>query len=165
MQAALVFPPGSVERRDTAPCGSPLLARLIAARGEAVGPFRLLALRVAATRYLVPFASAFVTWCVALLCARPGSAPLGLALGFGLALADVLACLGVIAARRLDAIGAARRSVVLTTTQEFPAIPMPDYLIPEMPPLYEPDVALQEFAPADREPLLFPDGWAPARAA
>ncbi len=110
-------------------------------------------LRISAVRFFVLFAAAFLTWCMALLITRDAVAHTGLALGLGLALADVLACLGVLAARWLDEAYAARcRQRVLTTPQEFPAILLPDYLLPEIAPLYEAEVAPEPLTPAG-------DGW------
>src|SRR4051812_39322139 len=106
-------------------------------------------LRIAAVRFLVLFSAAFNTLCAALVIVHDAVAHTGLALGLGLALADVLACLGVIAAHRLDEAYAARcRWRVLTTPQEFPAIPLPEYLLPQISPRYEPEIALDQPAPA-----------------
>src|SRR5690242_14281117 len=70
--------------------------------GEVTMDRDLPSLRITAVRFFVLFAAAFLTWCMALLITRDAVAHAGLALGLGLALADVLACLGVLAARWLD---------------------------------------------------------------
>jgi hypothetical protein len=98
--------------------------------------------RVRVVYFGVLFVVAAVAWCAALLLARGHVAYTLPSFGIGFALADVLGCLGTLAAERLDRARDARLLRLVTTPQEFAALPMPDYLLPVAPPLYEPEVTL-----------------------
>jgi hypothetical protein len=100
-------------------------------------PFRV---RVAC--FGVLFVVAAATWCAALLIARGHVVYTLPSFGVGFALADVLGCLGTLAVEQLDRAREARRRRIVTTPQEFAALPLPGYLLPLAPPLYEPEVML-----------------------
>lgn len=91
---------------------------------------------VALVRFVVLFLSSYLAWSSLLFLTQGVLVP-----RLGGALADVLAAAGVLAAHHLDRVRAERsRRLALTTAQEFPAIPMPLYLVPLIPPLYEAEI-------------------------
>src|SRR6516162_5414925 len=104
MDPTLSLPQQSGDRRDADQYRAPMSLHRSDERAdtEETGHDGLLPLRVSALRFLALFAIGFGTWCAALLIARSAAAHVGLAIGLGFALADFLACLGVLAARWFD---------------------------------------------------------------
>lgn len=101
---------------------------------------------IAMVRFAVLFLASFLAWSALLLLVQGA-----FALRLGCALSDVLAAAGVIAAHQLDRARAERsRRLALTTAQEFPAIPMPLYLVPLIPPLYEAEIMAYPATVAER---------------
>lgn len=81
-------------------------------------------IRVTLVRYFVLFLTALFAWTVVVFVGRGV-----VAFGMGCAIADILACLGVIASHYLDA-AQVQRPVAMMPSEEFAAVPMPLYLVP-----------------------------------